>query len=322
MGSRVHEVHGPHEPASASIAAMTRAAVSQSPRVTSRCVTARTVRAPNATRSTPRRRASATNAAASASGRGQREDDDVGLDRRAIEVDAGEAGETVGDQRSVSVILGQARDVVIERVERGGGEEANLPHRPAEHAAGPDGARDDAPAGRRGALRPERRAPSRTPPTPRRTAPPAPRRLSPTRRPRSRAESHRGNWRCRGPAPRRRCATASRCGTTTPPERLWVFSTSTSVRRGIQRMAARLARRQDLLGGEHTSLPDLGELHAGVRRGRARLVPDGMALTAHDHVVTGSREQLAARPGWPSCRSAATAPPPCPAAARSVPEAG
>ena len=175
MGSRVHEVHAPHEPASASIPRSLRAAVSQSPRVTSRCVTARTVRAPNATRSTPRRRASATNAAASASASGQREDDDVGLDRRAIEVDAGDGRlSRVGDQRGV------ARD--RRRAARGGDRArssaaaAKIPTwriAPPSIRRAADGARDRVAGTGEQRCRPARRAPSRTPPTPRRTAPPA-----------------------------------------------------------------------------------------------------------------------------------------------------
>ena len=68
---------------------------------------------------------------------------DVGLDGGAIEIDAGEASEAIGDERGVGVIVGETLDVVVECVQRGGGEEADLAHRAAEHASRPHGTADD-----------------------------------------------------------------------------------------------------------------------------------------------------------------------------------
>jgi hypothetical protein len=49
-------------------------------------------------------------------------------------------------------------------------------------------------------------------------------------------------------------------------------------RRRVDEVAARLQRREEVVGGEEAAVADLGELHAGVRRPRAGLVPDGVAL--------------------------------------------
>ena len=66
---------------------------------------------------------------------------------------------------------------------------------------------------------------------------------------------------------------------------------------------ARLARREEFLGGERALLANFGHLNAGVGRGRARLVPHGVALAAHDDVVTRTRQHLERhlvrhRPAW------------------------
>ena len=57
-------------------------------------------------------------------------------------------------------------------------------------------------------------------------------------------------------------------------------------------MVARVAGGEELVGGEAPVGADLGELHAADRRGRAGLVPHGVALGAHDHVVAGAAVQL------------------------------
>ncbi len=104
-------------------------------RVTSRWVRARIVRAPSALTQTPRARAAATRAAASGASGARREDDDVGLDRAEVENDARALREAFGEQAGVRMVLAQARQVVLEPVQGGGGEDADLAHRPAEHAA-------------------------------------------------------------------------------------------------------------------------------------------------------------------------------------------
>src|SRR5262245_34317362 len=59
---------------------------------------------------------------------GQLEEDDVGLDRRRIEADAGPAGQALGEPPSVGVILGQALHVVAKRVHAAGRDDAGLAH--------------------------------------------------------------------------------------------------------------------------------------------------------------------------------------------------
>ena len=49
--------------------------------------------------------------------------------------DAGDLGQALGQAARVGVVLGQAVDVVVERVDAGGGDDAGLAHRAAEHAA-------------------------------------------------------------------------------------------------------------------------------------------------------------------------------------------
>ena len=49
----------------------------------------------------------------------------------------GEARQRLGEAARVGVVLGEARDVVLERVEAGGGEDAGLAHAAAEHLATP-----------------------------------------------------------------------------------------------------------------------------------------------------------------------------------------
>ena len=91
---------------------------------------------------------------------------------------------------------------------------------------------------------------------------------------------------------------------------------------GEDREVARLDRGAQLVGAEAPALPDLVDLHAGIGRRAARLVPGGMRFAAGHHLVARAASACAAPPGWPSCRWAATAPPACPAARRSAPAAG
>ena len=70
------------------------------------------------------------------------EDHDVALHRRKIELDATQTGEPFRQQTRIRVILGEAREIMVERVKAGGGQDAGLAHRSAKHAACPPGAND------------------------------------------------------------------------------------------------------------------------------------------------------------------------------------
>src|SRR4029453_11739697 len=59
---------------------------------------------------------------------GQLEEHDVGLDRRRVEAHARQAGQTLGEPPRVGVVLGQALDVVAERVHAAGRDDAGLAH--------------------------------------------------------------------------------------------------------------------------------------------------------------------------------------------------
>ena len=72
--------------------------------------------------------------------------------------------------------------------------------------------------------------------------------------------------------------------------------------RRVERVVLRVAGGEELVGGEAAVGADLGELHAGVGRRRAGLVPHGVALDAHDDVVARTaveleRELVGHRPG-------------------------
>ena len=85
-------------------------------------------------------------------------------------------------QPGVGVVVGEPRDVVVERVEAGRREDARLPHRAAEHAAAPrTAAAISRLCCRRARCRPGSPAPSTTRPRRGRTAPPARRGSRPTR---------------------------------------------------------------------------------------------------------------------------------------------
>ena len=60
------------------------------------------------------------------------EDHDVRVDDLRIEFQAGRGADGVGEDAGVGVIFGQAVDVVLERVERAGGDDAGLAHAAAE----------------------------------------------------------------------------------------------------------------------------------------------------------------------------------------------
>ena len=65
-------------------------------------------------------------------GAGAVEEDEVAVDARLIEGQGWQRADRIGEAAGVGVILGEARDMVIERVETGGGKDAGLPHGAAE----------------------------------------------------------------------------------------------------------------------------------------------------------------------------------------------
>ena len=210
------------------------------------------------------------------------EDDDVGLDAGAVDRDAVDRRQPLGQPARVGVIVGEARAVVVERVQRAGAQHADLAHAAAQHLA--EAAR---------ALRCRRACRPATEPTGapspfekhadtvsngrRQLAAPACR----WRRRRSRCARRRGaapaRARARAPRPR---STAAR-GQMRPPPRLCVFSSAHQARArqvaiGGQRRRRRARRRSNV----PSARADLGELHAGPRRAGARLVERACARRA------------------------------------------
>ena len=157
-------------------------------------------------------------------------------------------------------------------------------------AAVPVRATGSAPCGRPAASRPARPGPSRTRPRPGRTARPAAAGVRPLATPRSTAARRRGKCArpCSRAASQMRCTSA--CGTTTPPARLWVFSICTSVVDGKIAKLFGLIAASISSTREHAARADLVDLHAGVRRRAAGLVPAGMRLARRDHLVARPRE--------------------------------
>ena len=151
-----------------------------------------------------------------------RNDDDVGVHGLRVQT------ARLGEQPGVRVVVGQPVDVVVEGVQPGGGQDADLPH-PAAHplaayprlgdgVGGADHQRAD--RARRGPWTGTRRSRRR-----RRRTPRAGRR---SRRGRSRSGRRRGGRRCRRRSAHARSASRSSSGSTAPPAKLWVFSTETA----------------------------------------------------------------------------------------------
>ena len=84
-------------------------------------------------------------------------------------------------------------------------------------------------------------------------------------------------------------------------------------------VAARLAGGAELGGGEQAAAPIGGELHPGIGRAGAGLVPDAYAPPRRRSPRRPVGSAPSARPGSPSCRSARTARLPCRAARRCAP---
>ena len=141
------------------------------------------------------------------------------------------------------------------------------------------------------ATRPARRVPWRAPPTRRRTAPRALRASyrSATAAFQRRAPSSSVATPCSRAAAQiavdlrlraRRCRRRD-CGCSRRP-RAWSAGTACARAACARRGTAR---------PRTTRLADLGELHPGVHRARARLVPHQVALPTHDHIVAGPGQQ-------------------------------
>ena len=169
--------------------ASTAAAFSASSRETSRWVTMRTAVGPTVATSTPSARAAATKSAAS----GAVDDHDVGV--HAGRVDA--AG--LGQQPRVRVVVGEPLDVVVERVQPGGREDADLAHAAAHPLAPHPRLGDGVAAARPAPSRPGRRAPWTGRPTARPRSRRTPRAACRSRRARSRSGRRRGG--CAAPTP-------------------------------------------------------------------------------------------------------------------------
>src|SRR3954471_14842287 len=60
------------------------------------------------------------------------EDDDVSLDDVWVELESVRLANFIGEDAGVGVVLGEAADVVLQRVKRAGGEDARLTHSAAE----------------------------------------------------------------------------------------------------------------------------------------------------------------------------------------------
>src|SRR5262249_55670488 len=71
------------------------------------------------------------------------EPDQVGVNLRRVERQARRVGYCLGENLGVLVIVGQALDVVVERVGTNRGDDAGLPHAAAEELACPASLRDD-----------------------------------------------------------------------------------------------------------------------------------------------------------------------------------
>ncbi len=114
--------------------ATARAAASTSARVTSRCVTART-----------RRGAHRAHADAPLGQRGDQRRRVVDLEEHEVRLGLGDVhhpAQRLEQGAGVRVVLGQPLDVVVERVQAGGGEDAGLAHRAAPHLLVAPGAAD------------------------------------------------------------------------------------------------------------------------------------------------------------------------------------
>ncbi len=70
------------------------------------------------------------------------EDHDIGLHRGEVELDTPQPGKTFRQQPRVGMVLGKPVEIMVERLEPGGGEDARLSHRATKHPAGAMGPRD------------------------------------------------------------------------------------------------------------------------------------------------------------------------------------
>ena len=187
------------------------------------------------------------------------------------------------------MVVAQARQMVLEPVQGGGGEDADLAHRPAEHAAVAQRPGDE--LARAGEQRPARRA-------------------------QPLGERHRDHVEGRGepvdaetgrdrripdPCAVEKAGDAALAGRGADALGFVLGEDDAAgavVRvldldqrgRRVDAVVARLDRGDELRRAEDAARADLGELHAGIRRRAAGLVPDGVAFAADDDVVAGARQ--------------------------------
>ena len=199
--------------------------------------------------------------------------------------------EALRQARRVRVVLGQALDVVLERVEARRREDAGLAHAAAEQLARP--VQRSRSSAELATSEPDRRAePLREADRHRveglRPSEPRARR---SRRPRSRAARRRGGARARARGRARRGAASSSSGKMRPPASLWVFSTATT-RAGAKwgsggGRTARTSRRTEAPAG-----PELCDLHARERCRRPALVAQEWQPAAASHDVARARQRV------------------------------
>ena len=124
-------------------------------------------------------------------------------------------GQLVREPREPRVVLRQAPALLVQRDERGGGEDARLTHPASEELPHAPGLGDEGSRARRPRFRPARGAPSRSRPSPSRRPPRAKPRTRRARPPRSRAVPRPGGPRApavaRARAPPRSPVAAGRC---------------------------------------------------------------------------------------------------------------
>ena len=219
------------------------------------------------------------------------EDDDVGLHRREVEPDPGNAGELLGDEAGIGVVFREPRHIVVERVQPGGGEDARLPHRAAEHAAYAHGTRDPCfVAGEDaadGAAAPLRQRDRHEIEGPRQFGQAEPACGSGVEQPR--AVEIGGNARLA-----RRGANPNRIGLREhdpAPEIMRVLDRDEPGRRQHD-MPRPLQRGPEFRRAKEAAPSDGRELHAGIGRAGTGFVPDHMGVFAEDHLVARPCQQL------------------------------
>ena len=212
---------------------------------------------------------------------------------RRVEVESQASRQPVGQEPGVRVVLDQPVEMVVQRVVGGGGEDP----RPGASRRRPSGG-----SGRRRRSRSASPA-SIEPPGAPRPLENATLTMSNGRGERRDVHAQRGARRSRDARRRgrgrsscaRATATTAHCsatGQTTPPARLCVFSTSTTVVGGWSMCPRGLPAASTSSGGEAPAAgADLGQLDAARRRRSAGLVPEDVRLARHEDLVAGPRQR-------------------------------